>query len=217
VTNVLDPGREIYRWYSGLFRGRMKFPSYPRDVARRVVRSADRVRYGSLALALETIKREEVPGSLAELGVWRGYTSSFIHSQIPERRLYLFDTFSGFAGVDATDERFKDTTVEVVRRKVGDYPNVIFRVGIFPETACGLESELFAFVLIDVDKYAPTLAGLNFFYPRMARGGYVFVHDYNSPESEYGVSRALGEFLKGYPEHVVEIPDVWGSVVFRKI
>jgi len=217
MINVLDSGREIYRWYSGLFRGRMRFPSYPTEVARRIVMSSDRVRYASLALALETMRREDILGSLAELGVWRGFTSSFIHSQIPERRLYLFDTFSGFPGADATDARFKDTSMEVVRRRVGDCTNVVFRVGVFPETTCGLESELFAFVLIDVDKYDATLAGLNFFYPRMTRGGYIFVHDYNSPESECGVSKAVGQFLKGKPEHVVEIPDVWGSVVFRKV
>jgi O-methyltransferase len=131
--------------------------------------------------------------------------------------LYLFDTFAGFPGEDGTDDRFQDTSVEAVRRRIGDCSNVIFRVGAFPETAHGLESELFALVLIDVDKYVATLAGLNFFYPRVSRGGYFFVHDYNSPESECGVSRAVGEFLKGKPEQVLEIPDVWGSAVFRKI
>jgi len=168
-------------------------------------------------LALQTIERERIVGALAELGVWRGMTSSFIHSQAPNRTLYLFDTFDGFPGEEARDVRFRDTNIELVRRRIGDCSNVIFKAGAFPETACGLKSERFALALIDVDKYVSTLAGLNFFYPRVVRGGYIFLHDYNSPESEHGVSRAVGEFMKGRPELIIEIPDVWGSVVFRKI
>ncbi len=217
MRRVLESARAIHGWYRGLLRGSMRFPTYSKDTPRRIACSGDRVRYASLGLALETIEREGVPGALAELGVWRGLTSLLIHSQLPQRPLYLFDTFAGFPDEDGTDGRFRDTSADAVRRRIGDCSNVIFRVGTFPETARGLESELLAFVLIDVDKYVPTLTGLSFFYPRVARGGYIFVHDYNSPESERGVSRAVGQFLKGKPEQIVEIPDIWGSAVFRKI
>jgi O-methyltransferase len=195
----------------------MRFPTYPEKTARLVANSADRVRYGTLALALQTIERERVSGDLAELGVWRGATSTFLHSQMPQRTLYLFDTFAGFPGESDADGRFRDTSVDAVRRRIGDNSNVIFRVGTFPGTALGMESERFAFVLLDADKYAATLAGLEFFYPRMTPGGYMFIHDYNSPESEHGVSRAVNEFLQGKLERIVEIPDIWGSVLFRKL
>jgi len=201
----------------GLLFGSMKYPPYPKSAVQRIANSTDRVRFASLALAFQTIEREKIGGALAELGVWRGITSSFIHSQLPDRRLYLFDTFDGFPGEEAVDIRFRDTSMELVRRRIGDCSNVIFKAGSFPETARGLESERFAFVMIDVDKYVATLAGLDFFYPQVVRGGYVFLHDYNSPESEQGVSRAVGDFMKGRPEQLIEIPDVWGSVVFRKI
>ena len=39
-------------------------------------------------------------------------------------------------------------------------------------------------VMLDVDLYRPALEVLRFFYPRMVRGGYFFMHDFNSPESE---------------------------------
>jgi O-methyltransferase len=70
--------------------------------------------------------------------------------------------------------------------------------------------------MIDVDLYTPTLAALEFFYPRLVPGGYVFVHDYNSPESEWGVSRAVNLFMRDKPEPVVEIPDKFGTVIFRR-
>jgi O-methyltransferase len=170
-----------------------------------------------MALALERVQRDNIPGALAELGVWRGATSAFIRSQVTQRPFYLFDTFSGFPGKNQPDYRFRNTSVDLVRRRIGDCSDVHFRVGNFPDTTLGLESEVFAFVLIDVDKFESTLAGLRFFYERVPRGGYIFLHDYNSPESERGVSRAVSEFLDRKLEQIVELPDVWGSAVFRKV
>lgn len=196
----------------------MKFPSYSKETAYRISGAGDSVRYASMALALESIERDKIPGSLAELGVWRGITSVFIHSQLPHRRLYLFDTFMGFpngAGGN-TDHRFRDTNVEAVRQKIGDTSNVWFCVGTFPGTTQGLDSETFALVLLDVDKFEPTLAGLKFFYPRVAPGGYLFIHDYNNPESDHGVFRSVNHFLRDKPERLIEIPDTWGSAVIRK-
>lgn len=194
----------------------MKFPPYAAEVQAEVAKTYDPVRFGTIALALERVR--EIPGSLAEVGVWQGTVSRFIHRFLPDRTYYLFDTFEGFPESDLThkDQRFRDTSVDRVKKTIGDTTNVIFRVGYFPRTAMGLENEQFAFVMIDVDLYTPTLAALEFFYPRLVPGGYVFVHDYNSPESEWGVSRAVNLFMRDKPEPVVEIPDKFGTVIFRR-
>jgi len=199
----------------------MRFPSYGRDVAKAVADSGDPARYASLALAVRTLQSENVTGDFAEVGVYRGATSRFLIRCAPERTLYLFDTFEGFALHDrepenAADARFQTTSEATVRRALGGATNVVIRPGYFPDTARGLEDKRFAFVLLDLDVYAPTLGGLEFFYPRLARGAYCFVHDYNSPESNRACRRALGEFLRDRPEHVIELPDTWGSAVFRK-
>ena len=56
-----------------------------------------------------------------------------------------------------------------------------------------------------------------YFYPRMAPGGYIFVHDYNNPvESKAGSFRAVNEFIQDKPERIVEIADLYGSAVIRK-
>ena len=55
--------------------------------------------------------------------------------------------------------------------------------------------KLFCFVLLDLDLFKSTIAALNYFYPKMIRGGYIFIHDYNNPESNYAISRALREFM----------------------
>lgn len=198
----------------------MQFPTYSPAVARRVEQYHDYSRYATLALAIERLNHDKISGAFAEVGVYRGVTSSFIHRQAPDRLLYLFDTFQGFPKRDLDvegDERFKDTSQEAVAQLIGDTHNIEFRKGYFPDTARGLEDQRFALVMLDVDLYRPALEVLRFFYPRMVRGGYFFMHDFNSPESDHAISRAAHEFLADKPELLIEIPDYSGSVLFRRI
>jgi len=55
--------------------------------------------------------------------------------------------------------------------------------------------ETYCFVNIDFDLYQPILAGLEYFYPRMVKGGIIVVHDYFS-ETYKGVKQAINEFGK---------------------
>jgi O-methyltransferase len=178
----------------------------------------DPVRVASIWLSARRIEAENIEGSLAEVGVWRGDTSTLIHRILPARRLFLFDTFEGFPEKDTGKkiERFNETSVEAVKEKLGDCSNVVIRKGYFPETAIGLENERYAFVMCDVDLYAPTLAFLRFFYPKVTKGGYFMLHDYNCPESNMAVSKAVDEFMKNKEETLVDVPDMFGSVLFRK-
>ena len=198
----------------------MRFPTYSPDVAERIEEYHDDIRYSMIALALQRLETDNIAGALAEVGVFRGATSAFIHKQSPNRRYYLFDTFEGFPEQDlegTTDTRFRDTTQDAVAKFIAGNENVLFRPGYFPETAVGLEDERFAFVMLDVDIYKASQDVFRFFYPRMVRGGYFFMHDFNSPESERAVSRAAAEFMADKPELLIEMCDYFGSAVFRKL
>jgi O-methyltransferase len=199
----------------------MRFPTFPPDVHESIAGSDDYFRYATLGLAAQRVLDERVPGAFAEVGVWRGETSAFLHRIAPERTLYLFDTFSGFPERDlppgVTDERFRDTSEAAVRRRVGPSENVVLRAGYVPDTLAGLEDETFAFVLLDLDLSDPTRASLEFFYPRLSPGGYLVMHDYNNAESNWACKRAFDEFLEDRPEQLVELGDVWGSALIRRV
>jgi O-methyltransferase len=197
----------------------MRFPTYSTAVRERIDVIPDDVRYAFLALAIQRLKNENIDGAFAELGVYRGFTSKFMHQQAPDRRLYLFDTFEGFPAElseASGDDRFRDTSQESVARYIGGTENVLFRVGYFPATAAGLENIRFALVMLDCDLYESAVQGLRFFYPRLVPGGYFFLHDFNSTESNHAIERAVSEFMADKPEMPMEIPDEWGSAVFRK-
>lgn len=143
-------------------------------------------------------------GAVAELGVYRGEFAKEINKVFPDRTLYLFDTFEGFAEQDCDTEvkkgyaqlnragYFSNTTEQMVMDKM-EYPSMC-RIckGFFPESTKGVEEE-FCFVNLDADLYAPTLAGLDFFYPRMVKGGVILVHDYFS-KAFHGVKDAVREW-----------------------
>jgi O-methyltransferase len=199
----------------------MRYPTYDSNINQSLAVRGDYFRNATIGLAIQRILSEEINGSIAEVGVYRGEVSRFIHQLAPGRRFYLFDTFEGFPRQDlepnAEDKRFSDTSVEKVLQNIGDQKNIVIQKGYVPDTFQGLENEPFAFVLLDLDLYNPTLSSLGFFYPRLVKGGYLMVHDYNSPESNWGCNRAVNEFMQAKPEMIIEIPDQAGSVLFRKL
>lgn len=216
---MIDTLRRIHHRYVGRFHSEMRFPTFARFVKEEVRNSVDPVRYATLGLAVQRLKLEGIEGEMAELGVWRGVTSRFLHLSAPERVLHLFDTFCGFPKGLTNDKpsRFNGTSLELVKNRLGDTKNVEFHVGCFPATTGGLDSKRFALVVLDADCYPSTLSGLQFFYPRVSPGGYIFLHDFNSPESDHGVCRATSDFMSDKPEYLIEIPDTWGSAFFRRV
>lgn len=185
----------------------------------------DRVRTDMLLLLLREITVRNVPGAMAELGVHRGASARVLHQYCPERPLYLFDTFSGFASDDLEKEsfhvgfnqqpQFADTNVGIVLQTIEPRnANVIPIAGWFPGSVTpAIAAVAFAFVHLDADLEAPISAGLEFFWPRLSSGGYVVVHDYNSWP---GARLAVDHFLSTQRAAAVPMPDKSGSIVLVK-
>ncbi|NQV01231.1 MAG: hypothetical protein HQ542_01175, partial [Bacteroidia bacterium] len=141
----------------------------------------DKVRFYTWWLQTERLQRNKVPGAFAELGVYKGDSARLLHLMDPARKLYLFDTFEGFPEVDLQGETgkaatyttrdFADTSISKVRRRIKGNDLIEILPGYFPDSSVPVVGENFALVNIDVDLYKPTKAGLEFFYPRMNRGG----------------------------------------------
>jgi len=175
-----------------------------------------------LLASIEALEKSGLPGAFAELGVYRGSTAKIFHRLAPDRLLYLFDTFEGFAAADTSADPSRAAagtfacSLAQVQRYVGHAESIRYCKGRFPETA-GLVApeERFALVHVDCDLYEPTKAALEFFYPRLVEGGLFIVHDYYSG-CWPGVAQAVDEFLRDRPEGVVRIPDKSGTAVFVK-
>jgi O-methyltransferase len=210
----------------------------------------DKVRFFNWWFQVERLKKDGVPGDFAELGVYKGESAKIIHLMDPSRKFHLYDTFEGFKEEDLqhetgeaatyTTRNFADTSLDGVKRYLGDSDNFIYHAGHFQEltvdsrqlTEAGLltadrrplthDRQLstvncqlnFAFVNLDADLYAPTKAGLEYFYPCLSPGGVIIIHDYNFKWP--GIKKAVDEFVSSIPETLVMIPDMEGSVMILK-
>jgi O-methyltransferase len=219
----------LSRWYDSTFTDRFGGFQLPGESPRRVVDldAWDSVRRDMLILLLRDLADRRVPGDLAELGVYKGRTAKLIHHYMPERPLHLYDTFNGFDNRDVVCERavngrktprnlFSDTSVQSVLRYIRPVnASVHIHQGIFPESVPESKHNLrYCFIHLDADLYAPILAGLEYFYPRVLRGGFIVVHDFNAWP---GARQAVTEFFRDKSEIPIPMPDKSGSSLIQKI
>lgn len=187
---------------------------------------ADYVRVKTLELMAPTIR--QVPGALAELGVYRGFFAAILNRLFPERTLHLFDTFDGFDPAEAQREcaqnnctasfleAHKNTSAYQVLQKMPYPEQVILHPGIFPASLCGLETS-FALISLDADFEDSTYAGLSYFWPRLNDGGYLLLHDYNSPNLT-GVKKAVERYEQEHGMRLPGVPlcDINGTLILCK-
>lgn len=153
------------------------------------------------------LNSHRVDGAVAEAGVFEGDFAKYMNRYFKGKELYLFDTFQGFDERDIAVENelgvsranagdYDNTSIQLVLSKM-DYPDRVHIVeGYFPESATTIE-EHFCFANLDMDLYAPTLNGLEWFTPRMVPGAVLLVHDYFG-DVFLGVRSAVDEFISGH-------------------
>jgi O-methyltransferase len=184
----------------------------------------DYIRLSTLELVSNEINKNELQGNVAELGVYKGKFARYINLYFSNRTLYLFDTFEGFDVRDVEKEKqksfstgdqdFSNTSIEAVLKLMPNPKQCRPIKGFFPESARDVDDS-FVFVSLDADLYEPIYSGLQFFYPKLVRGGYIFVHDFNN-DSYKGSRKAVEQFCSEQGIGFVPLPDAGGSAVICK-
>lgn len=118
--------------------------------------------------------------------------------------LRLFDTFEGMPETDAERDYhhagdFQNTSLEAVKKSVGEGDEVHFYQGFIPDTFSGLEDSKICFAHIDVDIYRSVLDGCRFVYERLVPSGVIVFDDYGFPSCP-GARMAVDEFFADKPE-----------------
>ena len=206
---TLDFDSVIVGTFTGFYEIRsqlesMGIPRHKIDVSH--IELSVRAREAFLHDFAKEINAQNLEGSVAELGVYRGDFARRINECFKDKTLYLFDTFEGFEDKDLTQSKdgkmganlgkkhFSNTSVELVLGKMPYPKQCVIKKGWFPQSSVGCENERFCFVNLDADLYEPILAGLEFFYPKMVRGGVILIHEYFSA-GYVGVKKAVNEFV----------------------
>jgi len=158
-------------------------------------------RMSTIQRAMHTAGR----GPAAELGTYNGGIARFIADARPKWPTYVFDTFTGMPQLKGKDEEF--FTPHMFASLSNTIPwlqqaqNIVVCQGLFPDSIPPDMPDHFAIVHLDGDLYESTLAGLQFFWPRLH--GYMILDDFERMECP-GVLRALNAYLPDWKDHVVE-------------
>lgn len=189
-------------------------------------RGLDFVRIWAIALNCKHVL-QRVHGSIAELGVYQGQSAALLslYAERFSRKIYLCDTFDGFPRQqlefeedqsDGKKAAFKDIDLRAAQRVVGDYSGIRWVVGTFPDSITEeMQNDTFAFVSIDCDIYEPVHQGLEYFWPRLQRGGMIFVHDYSSGYWP-GATKAVDEFCASNRIAGCILPDMCGTYILAR-
>jgi len=202
----------------------IKFESISGTLFSKLGNNTSRIK--ALKNTAQLIYDRHIGGAVAELGVFQGDFAKHINTLFPDRTLYLFDTFEGFSKMDIEKEKvigtkrifecsynYSGTSIELVMNKMKNPEKCIIRKGFFPETAKGIESD-FALVSLDADLYQPMLEGLKYFYPRLVKGGYIFVHDFFT-DTFTGTKEAIMEYSRIKKINFVPIGDDCSIVIIK--
>jgi hypothetical protein len=188
----------------------------------------DYVRLKTLELLVDELKRGNIAGQIAELGVFQGHFAKFLNAAFPDRKLYLFDTFEGFDDeelerelesdtVSVARDIYKNTSVQSVLERMEHKESIVIRQGFFPDSiGAGELEEEFALVSLDCDWEESLYQGLHYFYPRLTVGGYIMIHDYNNflDCAKKAVHRYESDNRIRLPK--VPICDAQGSLILTK-
>lgn len=184
----------------------------------------DYIRLSTLELCGREILDAGILGSMAELGVYQGRFASKMNALLPDRTLYLFDTFEGFEASQQEHDNvhhalkhtrdFSDTSVELVLARMSRPDRCVIKKGFFPATAVDV-ADKFCLVSLDADLYEPLLAGLEWFWPRLVKGGYILVHDYNNSNFP-GARAAVRRFAADSGIPFVPVTDPYGTAIFAR-
>lgn len=137
----------------------------------------------------ELQQRDHLVGEVAELGVYKGGSAVLLHAAAAQRRLNLFDTFTGHPVADRRFDdanahpvgRFNDTSAAAVAALFPAGADVTIHAGVFPLSAVGWYPPI-VFAHIDADIFDSVHAACQLFWHLLVPGGVMVFDDYGFPD-----------------------------------
>jgi O-methyltransferase len=191
-----------------------------------------RKRLDNIESCLAMVKRDNVPGDVAETGAWRGGASIFMKGclaawEMQHRIVWVADSFEGLPVPSMPEDAGHDFSVtkvpilavslEEVQENFRRYhlldDNVKFLKGWFRDTLHVAPIRQLALLRLDGDLYESTMDALQALYEKVSPGGFVIVDDFNDFAP---CRRAVLEFRErhGIKDPIVTID--WTGAFWRK-
>ncbi len=145
-------------------------------------------------IARSLIERN-IPGDFVECGVYAGAQAAFMARALQEyggggRKVHLFDSFEGIPAGGEHDHELKHNpagmsacSLHFVQQKMRDWgiPEslLVYHPGFFDQTVPAANIKEISFLRLDGDLYDSTKVCMEHFYPKLTRGAWFCVDDFN--------------------------------------
>lgn len=174
----------------------------------------------SLCRSVEYVVRHDIPGDIAECGVWKGGSMMAVARTLARlgvtRKLFLFDTFEGMsapteadvsieglsaANALATEDKTTSwnwaySPLDEVRKNLSetgyDPQQVHFVQGKVEDTIPAQAPPRLSILRLDTDWYESTYHELVHLYPRLSVGGVLIIDDYGHWQ---GARKAVDQYI----------------------
>ena len=157
----------------------------------------------NINIIMDLLERSnKLPGDIAECGVFQGATlvplTHYMNLLKDTRQIYGFDSFEGFGKaaeaesatdltghIDLETEMFQQTSIGLIQSKLRltqtntDRLNLV--KGYFENSLPTYNEHNYSFVHLDCDLASSYLTCLEFFFPRMNKGGIILFDEYLDP------------------------------------
>lgn len=189
-------------------------------------------RMDNIRACVESVLNDGVPGDFIETGVWRGGAVIFMRGLLKahgagDRTVWAADSFEGLPPPDVTRfpqdtglhlEQYKELAVslEQVKANFDRFglldEQVKFLKGWFRDTLPTAPISSLAVMRLDGDLYESTDDALKSLYPKLSRGGYVIIDDYQVAACR----AAVHDFRDRHAIADPITPIDWAGVFWRK-
>lgn len=190
-------------------------------------------RLNNIESCIHNIINDKIKGDFIETGVWRGGATILMKAILKEfcihdRKVWLADSFEGLPRADVKNykhdfgnklyqKKILKISEEEVKNNFIKYDlldnNVIFLKGWFRNTLPDASIKEISLLRLDGDIYESTFLALKYLYPKLSKGGYIIIDDYNAFNN---CKLAVNEFRieNNITEDIVEIDNE--AIFWRK-
>ena len=173
-----------------------------------------KIRFNYLIQLAEKILSKKKVYNFVECGCWKGHSSFILATLIAQSKkkikFHIFDSFRGLSKITKSDselykvnkkqkknvrDQFISNEDFIKKHVLKNFKFCKTYAGWIPSRFEEIKNEKFSFVHIDVDLYEPTMKSLEFFFPRLVKGGIIVCDDYNSNIFN-GAKKAWDKYFK---------------------
>jgi O-methyltransferase len=189
-------------------------------------------RLNNIENCIYNIVNDDIEGDLIEAGVWRGGASILMRAilkelNIADRKIWVADSFKGLPKPTAeypadkgnqlyAKNIFKVSLTEV-KNNFSKYElldeQVVFLDGWFKDSLLTAPINKLSLIRLDGDMYESTIQSITALYPKLSKGGYTIVDDYNAFDA---CRKAITDYRNQHDIHIPIIEIDKQAIFWRK-